>query len=243
MKSFAPRALAALTIAMTALLPVLFTAPAAQAADIYKYWGYFTVADGEFVYATTGPGAATPADGSTEAYRYAAPADFNKPNLPRANLTVVTFDAVCADSTADADEKRVAVLVDYGLDSDASKGETTPAPAAACAVVAEDATGLQVLQAAFGDVRTEDSSAGPSVCGISGYPATGCLGTKVETGTPPDTQPVEFAIAGDDTADTSTDSQSSDDGGNNAALLAVSGVVIVLVVVGALLLQRRRRSA
>jgi len=242
MKSVGHRAFAALIIATTVVLSVLVTTPA-RAADIYKYWGYFSVADGAFVYATNGPGAAQPAEGSIEAYRYAAPADFNKPNLPRADLEVVTFDSVCGESTAATGEKRVAVLVDYGVETDAANGETTPDPAAACAVVPDDASGLQVLQAAFGEVRTEDSSAGPSVCGISGYPATGCLNTKVDTGTPPDGQPVAFAIAGADTSDSSAASQpSGDDDDNNLTLLVVSAVVLVLVVVGALLLQRRRRS-
>ena len=51
-----------------------------------------------------------PKDGDIEGYRYAAPANFDKPNLPRADLTEVTFDAVCGDKSAEAGEKRVAVL-------------------------------------------------------------------------------------------------------------------------------------
>jgi hypothetical protein len=192
MKLVLLRGLAAVAVASVTVL----AAPPAQAADIYKYWGYFSVQDGAFVSQAKGPGGTTPKDGSIEAYRYAAPADFNNPNLPRADLTVVTFDAVCGSETAAAGEKRVAVLVDYGVETDAAEGETTPEPAAACAVVPEASTGLQTLQTAFTTVRTEDSSFGPSVCGIQGYPATGCLGTLAETGTPADGEPVEFAIAG-----------------------------------------------
>jgi hypothetical protein len=209
----------------------------AQAADIYKYWAYFGVEGDAFVAQSEGPGNTSPADGTIEAYRYAAPADFNNPNLPRADLSVVTFDAVCGEATAAAGEKRVAVLVDYGVETDAPEGEETPEPEAACAVVPEEATGLQTLQEAFPDVRTEASSFGPSVCGIEGYPATGCLGTLAETGTPPDGEPVEFAVVG---AESESDANASDDDDNNAVLLGVGAGVVVLIVAGGLLLQRRR---
>ena len=218
----------------------VLAAPPAQAADIYKYWGYFSVQDGAFVSQAKGPGGTTPKDGSVEAYRYAAPADFNNPNLPRADLAVVTFEAVCGEAAAQASEKRVAVLVDYGVQSDAAEGETAPEPAAACAVVPAKATGLQTLQAAFPEIRTEDSSFGPSVCGIQGYPATGCLGTLAEAGTPADGAPVEFAIAGAETDGDANAPEKAEDDGDNALLLGVSGAVLAAIVAAGLLLQRRR---
>ena len=193
----------------SALLPLLTlllagfvsvgTAPAAQAADVYRYWGYYTVTDGAFVAQETGPAGATPKDGDIEGYRYAAPADFKNPNLPRADLTVVTFDAVCGDKTAADGEKRVAVLIDYGVESDAADGETPPDPEALCAVVPEKFNGLQTLQSVAPDLRTQKSSFGPLLCGISGYPATGCADVKVPEGSPADGAAVEFTgLAGDD---------------------------------------------
>ena len=110
------RAVRATLLPLAALLLAGFvsvgTAPSAHAADVYRYWGYYTVTDGAFVAQETGPAGATPKDGDVEGYRYAAPADFKNPNLPRADLDVVTFDAVCGDKTAADGEKRVAVLID-----------------------------------------------------------------------------------------------------------------------------------
>ena len=241
----------------SALLPLLTlllagfvsvgTAPAAQAADVYRYWGYYTVTDGAFVAQETGPSGATPKDGDIEGYRYAAPADFKNPNLPRADLTVVTFDAVCGDKTAAGGDKRVAVLIDYGVDSDAAEGETPPEPEALCAVVPEKFNGLQTLQSVAPDLRTQKSSFGPLLCGISGYPATGCADVKVSEGSPADGPAVEFTgLAGDDTdAGDSSDMSSaadSDSDDSNAPLLIGLAVLVVAIVAGGVVLQRRNAS-
>ena len=66
MKRFPLRAVVAALAVLAVLLPT-----SAQAADIYKYWSYFTVKDGAFVYADKGPGETNPADGSIEAYHQA----------------------------------------------------------------------------------------------------------------------------------------------------------------------------
>ncbi len=240
MKLASVRRLSAGVAAGLATLTVL-AAPPAHAADVYKYWAYFAVQDGSFVSQQVGPGGTTPAEGSIEAYRFAAPADFTNPNLPRADLETLTFDSVCSAASAEPEQKRVAVLVDYGVASDAAGGETTPAPAAACAVVPTKANGLQTLQAAFPDVRTEKSSFGPSVCGIQGYPATGCLGTLVKTGTPADGEPVEFAIAGSESPADGTEASDQDaDDDNNGLLLGLSGAALAAIVAAGLVLQRRR---
>lgn len=230
------RALVAALVALT-----LFAPSSASAADIYKYWSYFTVKDGAFVYADKGPGQTNPADGSIEAYRYAAPADFNNPNYPRADLAELTFDAVCGDTTAAAGEKRVAVLVDYGVEQDAIDGQATPAPEAGCAVVPADATGIQVLQSVVSDVRVETTSSGAAVCGIDGYPATGCFDNMAEVGTPADGEPVEFTVAGaeDEPADGSA---VEDEDSNNTLLLVGVGVVVILILGAAVARQRAGRT-
>ena len=219
---------------------VVLTPSTAHADDIYRYWSYFTVEDGAFVAAQTGPADATPSDGGIEGYRYAAPADFTKPNLPRADLDAVTFDAVCADVDAADDEKRVAVVIDYGVEQDAADGVTPPKPEALCAVVPTDANGLQVLEAAAGKVRTEASGVAPLLCGINEYPTTGCADELAETGTPAD-KTVEFEIAGADSAaaaDGDADSQSD----TNVPLLIGAGVVVVLIAAGGVYLSRRRSA-
>jgi hypothetical protein len=245
----------------TALLPLLTlllagfvsvgTAPSGSAAsgpaDVYRYWGYYTVTDGAFVAQETGPAGATPKDGDIEGYRYAAPADFENPNLPRADLTVVTFDAVCGDKTAAAGEKRVAVLLDYGVESDAAEGETPPDPEALCAVVPEKFNGLQTLQSVAPDLRTQKSSFGPLLCGISGYPATGCADEKAPEGSPADGPAVEFTgLAGDDSdagdsSDTSSAADSDSDSSDTAMLAGLA--VLLLAIVGGGFLLRRRNAA
>ncbi|KRF11408.1 hypothetical protein ASG90_16790 [Nocardioides sp. Soil797] len=228
-------------------LVIAVTPTSAHAADVYRYWAYFSATDGAFVAQEVGPSSSNPKDGSIEGYRYAAPADFNNPNVPRADLSTVTFDSVCGDKEAEADQKRVAVLIDYGVEADAAKGAEVPTPEALCAVVDKQATGLQTLQAVAPDLRTEKSSYGPSLCGISGYPATGCSSDTAEKGTPADEGTVEFRTASSDSGDTSAsdvseaDSDDSDDS-NLPVLLIVAGV-IVLLLAGGLILARRNRSA
>jgi hypothetical protein len=244
-----PALLAALLAALLTGLVSLTTAPAAHAADVYRYWSYFQVEDGAFQAAQTGPAGATPEDGAVEGYRWAAPGDPEKPNLPRADLSVVTFDAVCGDKEAAADEKRVAVLLDYGVDEDAPEGATPPQPEALCAVVPTKFNGLQVLQSVAPDTRTQKSSFGPLVCGISGYPETGCADEKADAASPADGDPVEFAgLASEDGSgsaegsDTSSSADSDSDDGSNAPLLVGIGVVVVLLAAGGFYLSRRNAS-
>ncbi len=229
------------------------TSPSAQAsgaapADVYRYWAYFTVKDDAFVAQQTGPAGATPKDGDIEGYRFAAPANYEKPNLPRADLSVVSFDAVCGDKTAESGQKRVAVLIDYGVEEDAESGTTPPEPEALCAVVATKANGLQTLQSVAPDLRTQKSSFGPLLCGISGYPATGCADVKAKTGTPADGAAVTFTGLDDGStdsadSDTSAASTSDSDDDSNAPLLIGIALLVVVIVGGGLLLQRRNRAS
>ncbi|WP_109508714.1 SCO2322 family protein [Nocardioides speluncae] len=235
-----------------ALLATLFTicgglvatSPAEARADIYRYWTYFQVTDGEFVTSTKGVGATVPADGSIEAYRFAAPADFTKPNLPRADLGELTFDTICEHVDAADGKKRVAVIIDYGVPEDAEGGAEPPAPTAACAQADEKATGLQVLSA-VAKTRAEEGL----LCAIEGYPAAGCS-VLVEQATPADpADPVEFELAGhegdhheDGGASTDASAEESDEG-SNVPLLAAIGAVVLAIIVGGVLLSRRNKTA
>ncbi|WP_153505810.1 SCO2322 family protein [Cumulibacter manganitolerans] len=220
----------------------VLTPRTAEAQDIYRYWAYFTVQDGAFVAAATGPAEAVPADGAVEGYRYAAPADFTKPNRPRADLQKVTFDAVCGGTKAAAGQKRVAVLIDYGVKQDAEPGRTPPQPQALCAAVPAQANGLQVLQAVEPKTRTESGSFGPLLCGIADYPTTGCASEVAPSGTPADGDPVDFATASDDTAASAKATGTDSGDGSNVPLLVGAAVVVVLVAAGGTYLARRRSS-
>jgi len=223
------RRLLALLLSAFAGSLVLGVAAPAQATDYYRSWTFFNVEDGKYVVSMVGVAGVTPADGSVEAYRYAAPADFNEPNLPRLDLATITFDSVCADTAAVDGQKRVAVLVDFGVAEDA-EGATVPGATAECAQVDTDATALQVLQK-VAETRTKDMG-GPFVCAIDGYPASGCAPT-VQTATPADSGFV--TVASDQPAAAEDDS--------NTALYAGLGAIVVVLLAGGAFVARRNKSA
>jgi LPXTG-motif cell wall-anchored protein len=147
----------------------------------------------------------------------------------------VSFEEVCGHVDAKDGQKRVAVVIDFGVEQDAAEGQEPPAPYAACAQVAPKATGLQVLDA-VAEVRSENSDFGPSLCAIDGYPASGpCFGSGPEA-SPDDGEPVAFAIEGVD-----KESDDEDDDSNVPLLLGV-GAVVVLLGAGGVLLARRNKA-
>lgn len=210
----------------------------AQAAEPSEYWIYDQVVDGEFKSSDKGVAATKPADGSVEAFRWGATADFPSHVHARADLEELSFDGICGDTEAEAGKKRVAVLVDFGVEEDAPQGQEPPAPYADCALVSADASGLQVLDA-VADVRTEQSSFGPSLCGIDGYPAQGCFGT-VDAASPADAEPVDFTVR---SAGEATDAAAADEDDSNLPVLLGVGALVVVLLGGGLLLSRRSRNA
>lgn len=154
---------------LSALVSTVALAAPAHAADSYRFWGYYQLTSGTWGFATKGPDGMTPADRSVEGYRFAL-GDTSTPRLPRA---VVTFDQACGSTPAVSGSKRVGVVVDFGRAADArEQGATVPAPYATCVTVPTAATGAQVLAAAA-KPRVEKAM----VCGIDGYPASGCSDT------------------------------------------------------------------
>ena len=65
----------------------------------------------------SGPAEAAPADGAVEGWRYAVAGA--EPRFPRADGD---FELICGSTDADAGEKRVAVVIDYGTDADSEDG-------------------------------------------------------------------------------------------------------------------------
>jgi LPXTG-motif cell wall-anchored protein len=228
-----PSALLATTVAAGALFA---GAPAASAeGDAYQYWGYYQVKDGAFTYASKGAADVVPADGSIEGHRWAA-SPMGQMNAPRADLTKLTFDAICGDDEAAEGDKRVAVIVDFGPEGDALEGDSTPEPYADCAVVPEKATGLQVLEA-VADVRTAKSSMGVSICGIDGYPSTTCADGTTSDASAPD-KVVEIAVKGEEPA---ASAGSNEAGDSNTSLLVGGGILVaLLVLLGGVIALRRK---
>ena len=237
------RAVRAALLPLLALLLAGFvsvgTAPSAQAADVYRYWAYFTVKDGAFVAQETGPAGATPEDGDIEGYRYAAPANFEKPNLPRADLAEVTFDAVCGDKSAETGKKRVAVLLDYGIEADAADGETPPEPEALCAVVDEKANGLQTLQSRRARRPHGEVVVRPAGLRDQRLPGQGLRGCQGIPGQPRRRsgrrvrRPRRRRGASDGSSDSDTSAASdSDSDDSNMPLLVGLAVLVVAIVAG-----------
>ena len=165
----------------------------AQAESGYRYWGYFHSEAGSssWTFADKGPDDTTPADGSVEGWRFAITVGTSG-REPRA---AADFDAICGDTALEEGEKRVAVVIDYGLADEAPDGETPPEPRGECAVVPEQASGTQVL-ASVADVRVKSGL----TCGIDGYPASEC-GPEIKDATvPAKDEPVTLQLAGADTA-------------------------------------------
>jgi hypothetical protein len=156
---------AAVGAAAGVLALVVLPVPNAS-ATAYRYWSYWVGGDGGWTFASQGA-ARIPADGTVDGWRFAVSPATGSSTPPR---TASTFADVCAGTAPVAGHKRVGVVIDYGTADDAPPNETAPAgPVAACVVVAEDATGYAVLDAAT-DLRVQSGL----VCGVSGYPASGC---------------------------------------------------------------------
>jgi hypothetical protein len=214
-----------LATTLTVLIVSTFgLADSAQASSGYKFWNYFHGHGSTWQFADTGAASYIPGDGSVEGWRYGI-SDGVHGRQPR---TVPNFGAICADSPAESGEKRVAVVIDYGLFEEAPTGETPPKPVGACAVVPTEFNGEQVLQA-VATIRID-----AMVCGISGYPATGCAVPTRDANVHHE-RPVQLQIvhraAGSGTAS----------GGFSGQLVALAAL-IVAIGVGAVILTMRRRA-
>ena len=226
-------------VLLLAVLAVLLGAGPASAEDGFRYWNYSHLEDGAFVFAETGPGEFVPENGSVEGWRFGT-STVGQGIEPRADLSKVTFEAVCGDTQPKADEKRVAVLVDYGTEKDAN-GAEVPAPRAACAAVPQDANGLQTLESVV-EVRSEKSM----ICALDGYPAKGC-GEPVGDATVPTDEPtVEFTLTSEDAGSAGDSADDSADGGGGGGvswpLIGVGVLVVVLAAVAVPLYRRNRES-
>jgi LPXTG-motif cell wall-anchored protein len=214
----------------------------AQAESGYRFWGYYQWTGSQWVFAQKGPDGVVPADGSVEGWRYAVGG--SKPRVPRA---AGDFAAICATTPVESGKKRVAVVIDAGTPADSASGQTPPTPTGTCVVAAPTASGAKIL-AAVGPVRIEKSM----VCGIGGYPETGC-GQAVKTINVPATDaPVQLQLqppVGSSVIPTATPGANStspapakqDNSGTPWGTI-VAVVAILLLLGGGFFVSRRRRN-
>ncbi|UQX00976.1 SCO2322 family protein [Streptomyces sp. RerS4] len=212
------------------LLLTLFAATPALAAS-YRYWSFWDAKDGQWAYATQGPSTARPADGTVLGFRFAVSKDAGaEAARPRA---AADFAAACADTAPVAGRKRVGVVIDFGLPTDAPGGENPPqdAPRTACAQVAPEATAAEALAEVAKPLRYNGAAL---LCGISGYPKSGCGEPIADTGN-------EASGAASPATSASPQAAPATEGSSGPSAGLVAGIAAVAALAAAGIWQSRRR--
>ena len=124
------------------------------------------------------------------------------------------------------------MLLDFGAKADAPSGQRPPQPRAACAVVPANATGQGVLQAAA-KVRAQKGL----VCGIDGYPASGC---SVTVKNPPSTHQQQQNVSFHLPKVTGSSHATHEPARRGVPWVLIGVVVVVVVLAGAALALARR---
>lgn len=213
---------------------VVIGAPAAHAETAYRYWTYWQVSQGAWTFATLGPASSLPEDGAVEGWRFAITTEQADPNdAPRAPATTAFADICGATEPVDG-RKRIALVVDFGTSTDAPTGEVPPGQFGRCIVTEPDASGYQVLSA-VSEVRTQEGL----VCGITGYPGTGCA--EVVTAPASETASASASESASDTASATVPTAATTApalGGGWAAL--VSALALLGAAIAGVCLWKRR---
>lgn len=135
----------------------------------YRYWTYWHGSGDSWTYAQTGPGGSVPADGDVEGWRFAVSRGIDGEGAHPRESPATAFAEICADVAAGSDNKRVAVVLDFGDERDAPAGQTPPARRSACVVTVRNASGARILE----QVTTPVTDHG-LVCAIDGFPVGEC---------------------------------------------------------------------
>jgi hypothetical protein len=228
-------------------LCVTFLGTGTAYADAYRYWGFHQAKDGDWAFSDKGPAQVTPKDGDVDGWRYAIAGESTGQRVPR---TDVTFDELCGDTPKPAGQKRVGIVLDYGLEGEAPDGDAPPPARGECAVVGADATSAQVL-AEVAQVR-EDKGL---VCAIDAFPSAGCGDPVADEPKVPSPEPsVELLLPSGDPTPAAGDgkdepagevhavSERASDGGF-PVLPVVGAAVLVLLIAGGLWQYNRRRGS
>lgn len=158
---------AALVVAAAA--SVALAAPAQATA--YRYWSYWHDTGSGWQFSQIGAQSAHPADGTVEGWRFAISPGTGSAPPPRTDTTTA-FTTLCSSTAARSGMKRVGLVVDFGVVTDAPSGDPPPAKPlhGSCVQVPTSATGWDVLVKAGYAIRSDNGL----VCGLAGYPTTGC---------------------------------------------------------------------
>lgn len=234
-------------LALLAGIAVLFgSVTAAHAEDGYRFWGYYTWTGQEWTFAVVGAHENIPEDGSVEGWRYAVSG--NTPRFPRVALD---FDGICAGVPAEDGKKRVAVVIDYGTEDDSVEG-APPTATGTCVVADPDTHGLDLLREVT-NVRDEANM----VCGVNGFPQTGCGDAVSDISVPTDEEPIDVEITepvgssewdpttapSPETTAAPAEPEAVESDGNWQTWALGGGILLVIVVTGFFLSRRRQRES
>lgn len=209
------RVLVAISFLVASALP-------ASAAS-YRYWGFFTGADGAWIMSMVGAAENIPADGSVDGWRFGIGTDTDTPE-PR---TLPNFAELCPDVIAVEGITRVAVVIDFGDADQAPAAETPLSNRVECVSMPAGGSSADAL-AISADVRAN----GGFVCGMDGFPLTEC-GVEV-----PDPIGAEAAPIATDAEAVEEAANEMDTGGN---IFIYAGIILV-VVVGIMLVIGRTKK-
>jgi hypothetical protein len=166
-----------ITVALVAALLSQSLIPSAQAASKgWRYWGYYQAAAKSTTWkaAMTGP-TVDIADGSVEGWIFT----FSSDDIPSAPPTVKpSFASICGTTKPVKGLKRIGLVIDFGSQVYAPKGEKIRKTIVRCVLTAKESQGLDVLAQEI-NVRQADSGL---ICGFNGYPAREC-GVEIPTPT------------------------------------------------------------
>ena len=233
-----PRVSRAICISVAICLAALVFSPVARAETGYRYWTFWTVSNGQWVFSQVGPAGTAPVDGDVQAWRFAVAANASgSTSQPRTDPSRA-FERICGSVQQPDGQIRVAMVIDPGVAGDAPAGQSPPPALGACAVIDESKSGADALMA----VATPRVQSG-LVCGIDSYPTGECAIAIDTTAASIAVVEVTDVLVAPSTAvsESAIAAVPAAADGSPVPLIAV-GVVIALGLVGAWVLQRRRAS-
>jgi hypothetical protein len=159
---------------LAALVSQSLIAPAEAASKGWRYWGYYQAAPKSTAWkaAMTGP-TVDIADGSVEGWIFT----FSGDDVPSTPPSVKpNFASICGKTKAQVGLKRIGLVIDFGSQAYAPKGEKVKKTIVRCVLTAKESQGIDVLAQEI-NVRSADSGL---ICGFNGYPAKEC-GVEIKT--------------------------------------------------------------
>lgn len=161
-------------LAVALLSQSLIASATATPSKGWRYWGYYQAAANSSTWkaAMTGP-TVDIADGSIEGWIFT----FSSDDIPSTPPSVKpSFSAICGKTKAQAGTKRIGLVVDFGDQAYAPKGERIKKTIVKCVVTAKESQGIDVLAQEI-KLRSADSGL---ICGLNGYPSKEC-GVEIKT--------------------------------------------------------------